>query len=314
MRKINKALVIIDHSFWLYYTIFGSISEFQRKASNEASHWLKPAEETDQENLPDILGCETYKRILKKFVMKRCETIDWQLRGHFQDELDAVDKIDIVFAMDDFTSNNFRKKLFPQYKAQRKLLPKQFDMFKVRNYVVDVIFKELELEEKYGYKFISVPGAEADDIIATIVNKCSDDYMLKVLFASDHDFIQLEGVKQLNLFGKEIECRLGETKLTPQEYLLSKIILGDTADNIPKVFSNIGPKRVINLIRDKDKLKSMLKENQAAAYQFKLNKQLIAFSEIPEELVKKITEEVNKVLYSNDVLNEEGSFGNLEWL
>lgn len=68
-------------------------------------------------------------------------------------------------------------------------MPKQFDIFKIRNYVFDVIFKELELEDKYGYKFISVEGAEADDIIATIVNKCSSDYQLKVLFASDHDFI-----------------------------------------------------------------------------------------------------------------------------
>lgn len=312
--KKNKMLVCIDASYWMYYTVFGSISEFQKKSPSEASYWIKPAEEVDQKNLPDLLGCDTYKRILKKFVMKRCETIDWHLRGHFQNEIDTMDKIDIVFVMDDFTCKSFRKELYPQYKAQRKLVPKSYNMYKIRNYVFDVIFKELELEEKYGYKFISVAGAEADDIIAIAMNKCSDDYMIKVLFASDHDFVQLENVKQIDLFGKEVQCKIGNIEVTPQEYLLGKILLGDGADNIGKVFKGVGPKKAINLIRNKDKLKEMLKENAESARQYKLNKQLIAFSEIPEELSNRICEEFSKTVYSDDVLNDNSGFANLEWL
>ena len=312
--KKNKMLVCVDASYWMYYTVFGSISEFQKKSPSEAAYWIKPAEEVDQKNLPDLLGCDTYKRILKKFVMKRCETIDWHLRGHFQNEIDTMDKIDIVFVMDDFTCKSFRKELYPQYKAQRKLVPKSYNMYKIRNYVFDVIFKELELEEKYGYKFISVAGAEADDIIAIAMNKCSDDYMIKVLFASDHDFVQLENVKQIDLFGKEVQCKIGNIEVTPQEYLLGKILLGDGADNIGKVFKGVGPKKAINLIRNKDKLKEMLKENAESARQYKLNKQLIAFSEIPEELSDRICEEFSKIVYSDDVLNDNSGFANLEWL
>lgn len=312
--KKNKMLVCIDASYWMYYTVFGSISEFQKKSPSEAAYWIKPAKEVDQKNLPDLLGCDTYKRILKKFVMKRCETIDWHLRGHFQNEIDTMDKIDIVFVMDDFTCKSFRKELYPQYKAQRKLVPKSYDMYKIRNYVFDVIFKELELEEKYGYKFISVAGAEADDIIAIAMNKCSDDYMIKVLFASDHDFVQLENVKQIDLFGKEVQCKIGNIEVTPQEYLLGKILLGDGADNIGKVFKGVGPKKAINLIRNKDKLKEMLKENAESARQYKLNKQLIAFSEIPEELSNRICEEFSKTVYSDNVLNDNSGFANLEWL
>jgi len=312
--KQSKALVVVDASYWWYFTMFGAVAEFQKKAKDEADYWLKPAEETDQKNLPDLLGCDTFKRILKKFIMKRCETIDWHLKGHFQSQIDCMDKIDIVFAMDDFTSNNFRKTIYPAYKAQRKLVPKQFDMYKVRNYVFDVIFKELELEEKFGYKFISVPGAEGDDIIATIFNKCSDDYDLKVLFASDHDFLQLEGVTQINLFGKEIQCKIGEQKVEPKDYLLSKILLGDGADNIGKVFKGVGNKKVMKLIQDKNELKRMLKEDQAAAHQYQLNKKLIAFSEIPKDLTNKIVEQVNVALYDNEILNDDKGFGNLEWL
>ena len=306
-------LVCVDASYWMYYTVFGAISEFQRKSPTEAAYWIKPAEEVDQKNLPDLLGCDTFKRILKKFVMKRCETIDWHLKGHFQDELDIVDKIDIVFVMDDFTCKSFRKELYPQYKAQRKLVPKSYDMYKIRNYVFDVIFKELELEEKFGYKFISVAGAEADDIIAVAMSKCANDYVLKVLIASDHDFVQLEDVKQIDLFGKEVQCKLAGIDVTPSEYLLGKILLGDGADNIAKVFKGVGPKKALNLIRNKDKLKEMLKENAESARQYKLNKQLIAFSEIPEELSDRIYEQFNKTVYSNDTLNDN-AFANLEWL
>lgn len=313
--KKNKALVVVDASYWFYVTLFRTVSDFSKKDSIEAKYWLKPANEVDQHNLPDILGCEVFKRILKKTVMKKCEVLDWYLKSNFQDQIDLVDKVDIVFAMDDFTTKSFRHDIYPAYKAQRKLIQRQFDIFKVRNYVFNVLFKELELEDKFGYKFVSVDGAEADDIIAITMSKCSDDYMLKVLFASDHDFVQLENIKQINLFGKDVECKLADVEVTPQEYLLSKILLGDSADNISKVFKNYGPKKVLKLIKDKDKLKQMLAEDQNATYQFQLNKRLISFNEIPKELVDKIKEKVNCLLYSNDSLNDKNQmFANLEML
>jgi 5'-3' exonuclease len=311
--KKNKMLVICDASYWWYVVLWGAIAEFYKKHPSDANYWLKPAEETDQNNLPDILGCDSFKRILKKFVMKRCETIDWHLKGHFRDEIDFVDTIDIVFAMDDFTKNSFRKDIYPAYKAQRKLVPKQFDIYKVRNYVFDVIFEELELKEKFGYKFIAVPGAEADDIIATIINKCSDDYIYKVLFASDKDFMQLENVKQIDLFGKDVQCKIGKEILTPKEYLLAKILLGDKADNIDKVFKGVGEKKVIALIKDTNKIYEKLKENKSAFDQYNLNKKLISFDNIPDKLSNDICETFNKMMYKNEILNDN-SFANLEWL
>lgn len=74
--KKSKALVIVDASYFMYYLVYGAVTEFKKKASIEASCLIKSAEETDQKNLPDLLVSDTFKRILKKFVMKRCETID----------------------------------------------------------------------------------------------------------------------------------------------------------------------------------------------------------------------------------------------
>ena len=312
--KSNRILVAIDGQYFQYYLLFGAVSEFQKKHPQEASIWIKDAELVDQKNLPDLTMCETFRRILKQFVMKRLETIDWQLKGHFQDSIDSADGIDFIYALDDYITNNFRKELYPEYKANRVIAKKSYNTFKIHQYIQNVIFKELEVEERYNYHIVRVEGAEGDDVIATLFKRVSKDYMLNVLFASDRDFVQLENVTQLNLYGKEVECKLADEKVTPSEYLLGKILLGDGSDNIKKVFEGVGDKRALKLIRNKELLKERLSENQDSAKQFLLNKKLISFDEIPKELSDKIFEELNVHLYKNNVLNDEIDFKNFMML
>lgn len=311
--KQNKMLICCDSSYFFYYALFGCLKEFEKKFPEDHKYWIKPPEEVDQNNLPDLMNCESFKRILKKFIMKRCESLEYYARACFQDEIDSMDKIDIIFANDRPVSHNFRKTLYPEYKAQRQIAPKSFNIFKIRSYVFDVLFKELELEDKYGYKFIEVEGAEGDDVIATIMTKCTDDYAFKILFASDRDFVQLENVHQISLFGKEVLCEVANEPVSRQEYLLTKILIGDNSDNIKQVFPKVGQKRALALVRDKELLNKKLTENQDAAKQYSLNKKLISFSEIPEELSQKIVEKFNEVMYENEVINETG-FGNIDWL
>ena len=303
MDDNKKLLVCIDGSYWLYFTAFGAVAEFQRSNASLASVWIKPAEECDQSNLPNLVNCEEFKVILKKMAMKRLETIEWIVKSNLQDQVDMASGIDFLFAMDDRVSYSFRKKLYPEYKAQRLLTPKSYNIYAIKKYITDVIFKELEVEKNYDYHMISVEGAEADDVIACICRNIAKDYMLTILYASDHDFIQLEGIKQYNLFGQKVECKVGDVEVTPKEYLLSKILLGDGADNISKVFSGVGPKKVLKLIKDKDLLKKKLSESQSAAKQFLTNKKLISFDFIPKELEQHIVEVASKKLYENEVIN-----------
>ena len=72
---------------------------------------------------------------------------------------------------------------------------------------------------------------------------------------------------------------------------------------ISKVFSGVGPKKVLKLIKDKDLLKKKLSESQSAAKQFLTNKKLISFDFIPKELEKHIVEVASKKLYENEVIN-----------
>lgn len=251
MRREDRALVVVDHSFFCYYIIYGACSEFKKKHPTEAAYWLKPAGEVDQSCLPDLLGCESFKKVLRRQAMKRIETLGWLLDSRYGDKMAELSGIDVVFAMDDHAGRSFRRELYPQYKAQRKTAPKQFNMGAVRNWLQNVVFEDLELETKHGYRFVEVPGAEGDDVVAVAFENCSDGYALKVLIASDHDFLQLEGVEQIDMFGRDIKPKIGETEATPRDFLLSKVLLGDGSDNIPKVFPGIGPKKVMPLVRDR---------------------------------------------------------------
>lgn len=301
MTANNNVLVVVDFSAWLYMTIFNAMNSWSKKNKAEFNSLVKPPEETDQENIPNLLVSETFKRELKNSVMKKLHSIDWILKRNCQDVLDVADEIVIVFAEDDFVSNNFRRKLYPEYKAQRSLGNKSWDYGKARDYVVNSILPELDLYKKNGYIRIGVPGAEADDVIAVMMQNDGKNWAAKILISSDHDFCQIENIKQFNVFGEEVVPWVDKNKdikMTSEEAKLVKILIGDGADNIPQCFPRVGIKTAYKLCKDKTKLKEMLKENADAAKQFLLNRQLIDFNLMPAELKESIEKTVDSKLSS----------------
>lgn len=299
----DKVLICIDGSYFGYFILFGAVGEFQRKEPELASTWIKPPEDCDQQNLPNLLNCEEFKTILKKMTMKRIETIDWIAKENFQNEIDIASGIDIVFAMDDRVSYSFRKKLYPEYKAQRALVKRSYQLQPIKDYIVNVLFKELEVEEKHGYRIVKVEGAEGDDVIATTLMNLKDKYLASMLVASDHDFLQIDGVREFDLFGKEAKRDLGGEEVSAEDYLLGKILMGDKSDNIKQVFPKCGPKTALKWTRDRAALRTVLKESQDAASRYLLNKKIISFKEIPAELSSVILEKVNTALYTNEQIN-----------
>jgi len=126
----------------------------------------------------------------------------------------------------------WRRDYFPNYKANRK---------KDRansGYDWDFIFTTLngvrdEIKEHFPYKVLEVYGAEADDIIATLVKHEQGD-LDTIIISSDKDFIQLHGfhVKQYSPVSKKFV-----NGTPPQEYLREHIIKGDRSDGVPNVLS-----------------------------------------------------------------------------
>jgi len=304
----QKFLCIVDFSYLRYFSIFSAVRDFQQDHEDEASLWIKPVEECDQDNLPDLLGCATFRRILKNVFMKKLEQVENVVKQNFQDQIDSVDQIDTIFACDDKLKRNFRLDLYPQYKANRLVVKRQYKLSTLKDYVRNVLCTELGLEENYGYRFITVDGAEGDDVIATVLMKFKDSYSGSVLIASDHDFLQIDGVREFDLFGKEAKRELGKEEVSAEDFLLGKILMGDKSDNIKQVFYKCGPKTALRLTKDKAALRNMLKEDQESASRFKLNKKIISFAEIPKELSDRIVKAVNESLYAEDVLNKRTDF------
>ena len=126
----------------------------------------------------------------------------------------------------------WRRDYFPNYKANRK---------KDRassGYDWDFIFTTLngvrdEIKEHFPYKVLEVYGAEADDIIATLVKHDQGDPDT-IIISSDKDFIQLHGfhVKQYSPVSKKFV-----NGTVPHEYLREHIIKGDRSDGVPNVLS-----------------------------------------------------------------------------
>ena len=126
----------------------------------------------------------------------------------------------------------WRRDYFPNYKANRK---------KDRassGYDWDFIFTTLnsvrdEIKEHFPYKVLEVYGAEADDIIATLVKQVHDDPDT-IIISSDKDFIQLHGfhVKQYSPVSKKLV-----NGTDPLAYLREHIIKGDRSDGVPNVLS-----------------------------------------------------------------------------
>jgi len=111
--KKRKFLIAIDASYFQYFCIFGSTNEFTKRYPSAAAEWLKPVDECDQDNLPDLISCNEYRKVLRQYVMGKLQALEGIARTNFGDEIDSCEQIDIVFACDDKLKRNFRLDLYP---------------------------------------------------------------------------------------------------------------------------------------------------------------------------------------------------------
>jgi len=128
--------------------------------------------------------------------------------------------------------DNWRKKLFPEYKANRRK-NRENDPTDWKTLFELLHEMREELSKYFPYKVMHVEEAEADDIIAVIVRELSEEPTL--ILSSDKDFIQLQkfdNVKQWSPLQKKFI--VGD----PVESLFDKTIRGDTGDGVPNILSS----------------------------------------------------------------------------
>jgi len=190
----------------------------------------------------------------------------------------------------------WRKEYFPFYKASRKKNREKSDLD--WHLIFDMLAKfKTELKENFPYKVIDVEGAEADDIIGTLVPRHIAHENI-VIISSDGDFLQLQKyntgkytVKQYNPAQKKFI-----KSENPELELKEKIIRGDKGDGIPNIFSpsDCFVKDIRQKPISKVSLEKLLKEDllnytiEGVKIGFSRNQHLIDLSFIPKEIKERI--------------------------
>lgn len=141
---------------------------------------------------------------------------------------------------------SWRREIFPYYKASRDKSKETSDID------WDTVFKTLrmirsELKEVFPYRVIEAEGAEADDVIGTLVMDHGTEGLSfgeKILIISgDKDFAQLlryANVEQYDWVHKRkiVPISKDDKFCSADEFLLEHIIHGDTSDGVPNILSD----------------------------------------------------------------------------
>ncbi len=209
---------------------------------------------------------------------------------------------DIVIACD--SKKYWRKQAFPYYKANRKKARE--DSGFNWPFIFDAInlIKE-ELKTFFPYKVIEVEGAEADDVIASIV-KWSVEHDVKehalfqepnptIIISGDHDFIQLQKYKHVKQFSP-VQKKFIKSDSTPERDVLEHIIKGDKGDGVPNVLTaddaivrgerqrSISSKKLEEWVTDP----GSMPKDESFIRNYHRNRMLVDLTYIPSEITENI--------------------------
>lgn len=179
----------------------------------------------------------------------------------------------------DAVKTSWRKKVYSEYKANRKLLRDASD-FDWSSYFehINIFVEDLKF---LPFKVIQVPYSEADDIIAVLSKNLSDSE--NIVLSSDSDFIQLLKNPHVKIFDPLKNKYV--TDKDPDRTLHIKIIQGDSGDNIPAIKERVGEKTAIKLL-DTGALGPLLESSSEIRDKYERNKTLISFDYIPNAIGK----------------------------
>jgi 5'-3' exonuclease len=273
-NKQNPTFIFVDGSYYCFYRYFALMQ------------WWKRA--YPEEPLVDPFQNEKFVNKFKATFVETLEQIPKKLKIHVR----SVKPI-LIVGKDCKRENIWRTELFPLYKGTRKNGPED-------GFMGGPFFKmayEENLFKQGGAKAIlKHERLEADDCIALSVKHLVNKYPECQIYiiTSDRDYLQLNAhnVKIFNLAFKNIaeKSSTGNAK----DDLEIKIIMGDISDNIPSVFPKCGPKTAQKCVEDPKFFKKKMAESADYSAQYKLNKTLVDFDSIPEELINEFMEIIKK--------------------
>jgi len=164
-------------------------------------------------------------------------------------------RIAVVF--DDKTGvKTFRAEMFPAYKATRKEPPEELQV--QMDYFAKIV-------RGMGWPVITVPGVEADDVIATLVESARERDWEVVIYSADKDIMQMvgDGVSMIDALHQKTYTReevIKKMGVPPEKIPDFLALVGDTSDNVPGI-RGVGDKTAATLLDKYGTLENLIKEN-----------------------------------------------------
>ena len=282
MSDLKKTFILVDTSYWIFYRYF-AIMQWWKHTNPDIELFEDPYD------TPEFL-----EKFIKTFV-ESLEGFKKKQKLHKQRSKPAT-PCTIIAARDCPRKEIWRNKLYNSYKETRD----KDDSFMGGPFFKHVYKDNNKILYDAGINHVlRFPNMEGDDIVAITKKYLRNKYPDSMIYiiANDHDYLQLldENTEIINFQNKNLR----ESKKVFAESdknLFYKIVLGDKSDNIMPVFKKCGPKTCEKYYENKELFLEALTKDKEAKYKFELNKKIIDFNEIPEELVNEFLQEYKSIL------------------
>jgi len=225
MLEIEPPILFIDVSYLVFYRYF-ALRNWFNKAHHEVVNGNK-----DYPYLENPIFIQKYKKLFFEKILKITKKYKISLSN-------------LVFAYDSPCRNVWRMKYLDSYKGKRKAshLACHFTDYSI----FDLVKTELipNFCQEHGALQYQHPNLEADDVIALFVLELQKKHRTKkspyqlYILASDTDYVQLCDSETIlmDLKMNIISCKKLGDNFSKEDYLIQKILLGDTSDNIKGVY------------------------------------------------------------------------------
>jgi 5'-3' exonuclease len=224
MGKIDKRypVLLVDTSFWLYYRFFALRNWYKRAYPDIVGN--NPNFNLEHNWFEDVIFMNKYQKLFIDNIKTICKKYKTLLTN-------------VVFCIDCSHKDMWRLEDYKDYKGTRldSHLRNEFNSYNLFSYIKKTYLPQLQL--LYGVKIIYNHKCEADDIIGHFAPYLINNGFSKVLLlANDNDYLQIcnNKIYMINGNGQPNENSFNEntTICIGEQYLIKKILIGDTSDNI----------------------------------------------------------------------------------
>jgi len=169
-----------------------------------------------------------------------------------------IDPTKVIIVFDGVGGSNSKRNLYPEYKANRnKNRMTNYSIFNSKDEELESISNQMARLIQYlqllPLSIICIDGIEADDTIGYLVGKFENYNTTKevTIMSADQDFLQLVSnkTKVYSPIKKKIYKPadvLAEYKVSCNNFVNYKVLMGDKSDNLPGV-DGLGPKKLLKM-------------------------------------------------------------------